>query len=126
MTSDSEQPNTEQSNCHLAAPLAGSVCGDKAVEQPRYQHDCSACVFLGTYDRSDASYPNKFDLYYHHDARPVFETVIARFGSHGAYYSGLDFARPYVDIGGMQHEGIAPLVEAKRRAVARSLMKGQA
>lgn len=47
------------------------------MAEPRHQHDCEECVFLGTHER--------YDLYYC-KANP---TVIARYGTEGDYLSGL-------------------------------------
>lgn len=48
---------------------------------PRYEHDCDSCVYLGQFEQ--------YDLYYcHHEP-----TIVCRFSSEGPdYYSGLTFA----------------------------------
>lgn len=54
------------------------------MEQPRYKHDdCEKCTFLGSYENSDL---------YFCSATP---TVIARYGEHGDYISGLPFIKLY-------------------------------
>jgi len=67
----------------------------------RYEHDCSACVFLGTY--------RDYDLYF---CGEDYKTVIARYGDdEPEYQSGLTFV------------GIIPqLTEAARLAVDRGLL----
>jgi hypothetical protein len=66
--------------------------------EPRYEHDCDECVFLGHH--------GKYDLYYCERSEI---TVIARFGPLGDYKSGLSFAK---------HGLIPELVEAYKRAQA--------
>ncbi len=74
-----------------------------------YAHDCSDCIFLGSFDGAD--------LYYHPNFGPLTETVIARNSSSPAdYSSGLGFSIPYVDIAGQEYYGIPELVEARLRA----------
>jgi len=52
------------------------------ITQPRYQHDCTACHFLGQY--------KKYDLYFCPTHEP---TVVARFSDRGQdYNSGMVFA----------------------------------
>jgi hypothetical protein len=51
---------------------------------PRYQHDCTACTFLGTY--------KEFDLYF--CPQVGHPTLIARYGDKGPeYQSGMDAGR---------------------------------
>jgi hypothetical protein len=51
------------------------------VEQPKYDHDCDRCQFLGTFDGHD--------LYYCPGGGP---TIIARYSSDGPdYSSGMTF-----------------------------------
>lgn len=58
--------------------------------KPVYQHDCDACVFLGTV-LGDADYP--YDLY---ACVGPSNTVIARYGNYGwQYQSGIALA-PHV------------------------------
>ncbi len=65
---------------------------------PRYEHDCTACVFLGQY--------NEYDLYF----CPHEPTLIARRSSEdGDYRSGIVFA--------LCNEPPYPLCEALRRAL---------
>lgn len=52
---------------------------------PRYQHDCKSCRYLGEY--------NEYDLYY--CANSIVPTVVARYGNHGAdYTSGMNSDHP--------------------------------
>jgi hypothetical protein len=82
-------------------PTTTRVASSAGAAQPRYQHDCDKCQFLG----QDA----KHDLYFcPQGGRP---TVIARYGDEGhEYMSGLFSAH------------IEPLDEAKKRAVANGLL----
>lgn len=51
------------------------------MDQPRYEHDCRSCLFLGQYQ--------KFDLYF----CPKDPTIIARYSSDpSCYHSGIVFA----------------------------------
>lgn len=53
--------------------------------EPRYQHDCAMCVYLGQY--------NEYDLYY--CAQAGVPTVIARYGNKGPEYtSGMGSDHP--------------------------------
>jgi hypothetical protein len=54
---------------------------------PYHQHDSDTSVYLGSEKRSDHNY----DYYY--AAQGGLPTVIARFGSHGDYQSGLLFVK---------------------------------
>lgn len=69
-------------------------------DQPRYEHDCEDCVFLGQW--------KIYDLYY----CPGEPTVIARTGPDGEYQSGMVF------VGVSQ-----PLTEAYNRAVELGLIE---
>jgi hypothetical protein len=77
--------------------------------QPRYEHDCSRCVFLGRY--------REYDLYWcPQDRSPpnAWPTVIARWSSCGPdYLSGM----PISPRLGMKH----PLTVAMKRAKQRGL-----
>ena len=58
-------------------------CIKKSLGNPRYTHDCSACIFLGAY--------NEYDLYFCYQGGN--KTVIARYGLNGTdYHSGLMLA----------------------------------
>lgn len=74
----------------------------KMTTEPRFIHDCEACIYLGQH--------HKYDLYLCPNER--HPTVIGRFGNEGPDYgSGLPFV------------GIAPyLTEAARIAVERKLL----
>jgi hypothetical protein len=106
-------------------PYLAARSSDAAPESAQYEHDCDTCVFLGRFS-CDGIYAGSYDLYYHAETPSGVlydnETVIARFGEFGDYYSGMHFAQPYVSIDGTQQPGIAPLVEAKRRAIERGLI----
>lgn len=95
----------------------GPVDTDPTAE-PRFEHDCIQCVFLGHWIAPDTV--GKFDLYYcpqtlqRHDGNlQGIQTVIARYASDpSAYRSGLLMAG--------QDEVLA---EAKRRATTRGLLR---
>lgn len=72
------------------------------MENPKYQHNCDKCLFLGRYKK-------KCDLYVCVRDN-IADTVIARHGNNGPdYSSGLIFA----------HRNLIPeLVEAMKRAEA--------
>lgn len=89
--------------------------------RPLHRHDCDACIFLGRHFCVGA-YAGAYDLYYHPGHPEITESVIARYGDEGSYYSGMHFAAPYVDITGAHQPGITPLIEAKRRAALQNLM----
>jgi len=77
------------------------------MDTPRYQHDCTSCIFLGQY--------NEFDLYFCGTQMVGGSTVIARFSDYGPdYQSGLIFGQQRI---------IPELTEAYDRAVARGLLK---
>jgi hypothetical protein len=61
--------------------------------KPNHQHDCSACIYLGSIrDRENAAagYQDRFiDLYL---CPKGTKTVIGRYGIDGEYTSGLGFA----------------------------------
>lgn len=73
------------------------------MNQPKFVHDCEACVYLGEHEGED--------LYY---CAKSIQTVIARYGNEGSdYMSGMRFADP-----------TSPnLAEAKRRANERGLTR---
>lgn len=77
---------------------------------PVFKHDCTHCQYVG-HVISDRG---RNDLYYHHDERPFFCTVVARRSSDGGdYSSGLPFV-------GMVDE----LTECYRLATAAGLVDG--
>lgn len=52
--------------------------------EPRYEHDCDECIFLGHH--------NKYDLYVCVNLEnEIFNTTIARYGKDGNYFSGIEF-----------------------------------
>jgi hypothetical protein len=72
------------------------------MDKPRYEHDCSVCLFLGTY--------NNMDLYWCGDS--VTPTVVARYGNKWyEYKSGLALADMYPE-----------LAEARKRAADRGCL----
>ena len=84
--------------------------------KPLFKHDCESCKFLGTYQG--------IDLYYHPGSHGIDETVVARYSDWPSdYRSGLSFSRPYIDISGVQHSGIAVLVEARLRSEEAGFLK---
>jgi hypothetical protein len=102
---------------HSGQAPANAPLGEGSA--PRYVHDCDRCRFLGRFE-SDYRHedPHVFDLYVC-PATFGHTTVVARFSDSGSdYYSGIEFARPYTDLAGEQHDGIPMLVEARRRAIA--------
>lgn len=72
-------------------------------DTPQHKHECDYCCFLGRFEN--------YDLYFCKQKGAFAETVIARFGELGDYYSGMCFAST-----------IPPLGEAKRRAQAKGLI----
>lgn len=89
--------------CDLNAALDEAGLGSP-LGSPRYEHDCDVCTFLGQYFR--------YDLYFCPQSGDN-PTVLARYGTHGDYESGLRFAKPEVS---------APLYEAACRARDRGLL----
>ena len=87
---------------------------------PMFKHDCSNCVFLGTYaghvyaDNDNSRVLH--DLYFCPNIEnPEFPTVIARYGNKGEeYQSGMTFASA---------DGILPLYEARLRAERYGLLQ---
>lgn len=75
---------------------------------PLFEHDCEDSVFLGYCLVDDK---HRYDLY--HCKGRVENTVIARFGEYGDYFSGLAFA----------YEG--PLKKALHIAMAKGLISDE-
>lgn len=74
-------------------------------EKPTHKHDCANCIFLGNYVQFNRRNERVvYDLYFHPRDADVYsnETVVARFGEEGDYYSGIE-------------SGLPPLIEAKSR-----------
>jgi hypothetical protein len=97
-----------------AAARLGAQLGQTNTElpvEPRYEHDCSKCVFLGQhYDDKEVQ---NYDLYFCPQHGLGMPTVLARHGSSGPdYASGLGGA----DV-------VPPLREAKRRAINKGLLR---
>lgn len=95
-------------------------------EKPFFTHDCPSCVFLGCCMREPQTKysPGGSMLYWYPQLDLYFcpkqvggPTVIARYGSDGPdYCSGLPFA--------VEGEfGIPELLEAKKRAITKGLIK---
>lgn len=79
--------------------------------RPRYVHDCDRCHFLGHYFDEEEGHDT--DLYFCQQAAIRIPTVIARFGEHGQYASGMSAAF-----------GQDPaLTEARKRAIAFGLIE---
>lgn len=70
------------------------------IELPRYEHDCTECIFLGKFKR--------YDLYFHPGLDP---TIIARYSSDGPDY-----------ISGLIFKDKQPLMTAYQRAKKRRLI----
>lgn len=88
----------------MTSPTPASAIPPETPAQPRHQHDCSHCTFLGHH--------GEVDLYFCGKSRGA--TVIGRFSSDGPdYFSGLDFS----------YGRIPALGEARHRAQARGLMQ---
>lgn len=106
------------------------IGGDRSMNEPttrpRYEHDCTTCVYLGTITLDAPTgivghvpnYAGTYDLYYHdHQLIGGEPTIIARYSGSGPdYYSGLVFG---------QCGAIAPLVAAYAIAVVRGLIRGK-
>lgn len=76
------------------------------VASPHHMHDCTTCVFLGSFSEEDTV----FDLYVHLDKHP---TVLARYGSDSPdYCSGTQVSYGSSDC----------LTEARRRAEKAGLL----
>lgn len=85
------------------------------IDTPVYDHDCSACVFLGGYRINGARY----DVYFCGTQLLGGSTVVARWGSDGPdYTSSLHTARILKRDGDLSD----PLVVALDRAVLRGLL----
>lgn len=85
--------------------------GDEEVSVPKYQHDCTSCVFLGGYVKPGSG--THCDLYY--CSKCDEGTVIARVGSDGPDYAS-------VPINVLLYAGYHsdhPLIEAARRQIKR-------
>lgn len=74
----------------ICGPLLIAVeqfLNDKMKKEKRYIHDCSNCIFLGRF--------KKYDLYIclgsQRTGHKFDDTVIARYGEDGDYYSGMPF-----------------------------------
>ena len=81
----------------METPIDKELIRLSETEPARYEHDCDVCVYLGRY--------KEYDLYFCNNHTP---TVIARYGIHGEYLSGMRFARP---------DSTTSLYEAKKRAI---------
>jgi hypothetical protein len=76
--------------------------------EPQFDHDHTGCIFLGPWEDDEFQ---KYDLYY--CTQRGTPTVLARMSSVGSdYYSGM-----------FKAEEIPSLNEAKKRAIARGLIK---
>lgn len=82
---------------------------ENSIQDPRYEHDCDSCVFLGRYDITKATeYIHTHDLYF----CTFTHTVIARWGPRDQYVSGW-------------HSSDYRLREARRRVKQRGLLNDQ-
>jgi hypothetical protein len=74
------------------------------MDKPRYQHDCTACTYLGQY--------KEFDLYFCPQGGNI-PTVIARYGNDGPEYQS-----------GLVPASVLPeLAEARKRAITAGLLR---
>ena len=88
------------------------------MEKKKHKHDCSSCIFLGTFTPKEGDYAKRdtYDLYYHPSDEPVFRSLVARYGSEGSQYlSGMIFG--VYD----REDMLSPLGEAWRRAKQKGL-----
>jgi hypothetical protein len=83
------------------------------MDEPVYKHDCSACIFLGTY-RHDGT---RYDLYYCNKGIP---TVIARYGIEEKYMSGIQFGLSDIMSNNVN---MSPLGKALQLAYKKDLIK---
>lgn len=82
--------------------------------QPKYQHDCDTCLFLGRFEN--------YDLYYH-PGSDWNETLVARYGNDPEdYVSGLTPSRTFAVVNGVQLEPDPALAHARSLAEARGLL----
>jgi len=84
---------------------------EERYADPRYGHDCTACVYLGRFE--------KYDLYVHATGTTnEISTILARYGDDDPeYYSGLCFCRPYISLTGMQIGPKPCMAEGLKRAL---------
>lgn len=61
--------------------------------KPIFEHDCTACVYLGS------DFDHDFYICSNKDEHPCLSTLIARYGVDGDYSSGLEFcwSNPYLN-----------------------------
>jgi hypothetical protein len=80
--------------------------GQKPTAPPRYQHDCSACRFIGQVDKYDIWYCPPVSAY------KTGPSLIARYGNDGLEYSsGEDFEYRHImairsEIGGLTNDEV--------------------
>ena len=74
--------------------------------EPKYQHDCPTCVFLGRDEETDT------DLYIHMKAQGTLPTLIARSSDNGPDY----------ESGPPQYVSDGPRVRAKQLAIEKGLL----
>jgi len=79
------------------------------MENPKYVHDCDACIFLGRYYNNETS--EEMDLYFCGDGSRDC-TVLARYGDDGSEYSS----------GLVSIRVSEPLKEAYNRALAKGVV----
>lgn len=56
-----------------------------------HKHDCFACIYLGSETVEFKSFTEKLDFYYCPDRGGIPNSIVARYGIDGEYYSGLGF-----------------------------------
>ena len=97
--------------------LKAELGRDWTKDVPQFEHDCSGCVFLGTFLNETYWNPGRYDLYVC-PARPdsrIGPTIIARFGVDGEYASRSLSHNP-------EYNAIGPLL---RVVIARGIKSGK-
>lgn len=93
------------------------------METPIYSHDCTDCIFLGSWygptwiDQHNEKDFLWWDLYFCKDESPEYtsKTVVARYGNKGSQYqSGLSFA---------EENRLYMLYQARIRAIEKGYLK---
>lgn len=69
------------------------------MKQPKYNHDCDDCMFLGTHEfKNDALVPKGHHDFYACQQGGVIATIIIRYGNEGPdYFSGIRFVVTAID-----------------------------
>lgn len=89
---------------------------DTRIDTPKYEHDCYACIFLGSYLYERQVY----DLYFcYQQAIFLHPTVIARYGSKDHEYKSSQYIARTLAASGNTTD---PLVVALELAIASGLL----